>query len=93
MNAQIEPAKPNLNMLCLALANHNQLLKSGLTPFEAECATLSPLVVEALEASPPRVQENFGLFMQYQVKQFQEENLASSGADMSNVFSTFVQSA
>ena len=93
MNTQIEAGKPNLNILCLALANHNQLLKSGLTPFEAECATLNPLVVQALDASPPRVQENFGLFMQYQVKQFQEESLASTGADMSNVFSTFIQSA
>ena len=73
INTRTETTSKNLNTLCVALVNHAMLLKSGLTPYEAQCATLNSVVVQALDASTPRVQENFGLYMQYQVEQSRKE--------------------
>jgi len=87
ISTQTETARLNLNTLCVALVNHSLLLKSGLTQYEAQCATLSAVVVQVLDASPPRVQENFGLYMQYQVVQHQQENSASLDFVANNVIS------
>jgi hypothetical protein len=75
LNTHIESARLNLNTLSVALANHIKLLKSGLTPYEAQCATLTAAVVQALDASSQRVQENFGLYLHYQVEQSNKESL------------------
>jgi len=56
-------------LLKIALENHSVLLQSGLSPNEAESATLSGVVVRALDASTPRVREKFRLCMQHLVQQ------------------------
>jgi len=68
-NSQIGVSK--LNTLSIALLRYTQLLNSGLTPYEAECATLTDAVFHALDTSPPRVQVNFGLYMRYIVEKSQ----------------------
>ena len=83
--SQTETAGQNLNTLCAALVNHALLLKSGLTPYEAQSATLNTLVVQALDASAPRVQKNFGLYMQYQVEQSQKKDASSLDFVANNV--------
>jgi hypothetical protein len=87
INAQTETISKNLNTLCVALVNHAMLLKSGLTPYEAQCATLNSVVVQALDSSTPRVQENFGRYMQFQVEQSRKENCTSLDFVTNNVIS------
>jgi len=74
---KVKTADRNMNVLCMALINHSRLLQSGLTPYEAQCATFTSDVVQALDESTPRVQENFGLYIQYQVEQNQGSGLAT----------------
>jgi len=87
INAQTEVSDINLNALCVALVKHAKLLKSGLTPYEAQCAIFTPEVEQALEAATPRMQESFGLYMQYQVEQAKREESASLDAIAHSVIS------
>ncbi len=87
INHQTDTAKTNLHTLCVALLNHTLLLKSGLTPYEAECATFTTEVEQALDESTPQVQENFGLYMQYQVEQIQKDNLVPTAVVANKVIS------